>query len=106
MDDSSDRSVYGGLQTCFDPYSNTQFVPHRKTPRKPSYTIAANTESPSKASMSKKAAKKYMAKKNNGGDPVTALSLRDDSSSKSVSKRRSKVESEVAASIAKLNGDP
>ncbi|KAK8095037.1 hypothetical protein PG997_001722 [Apiospora hydei] len=42
--------------------------------------------------MSKKAVKSYMSKKDNGGDPVTALPLRHGSSSKSVAKRRSKVE--------------
>ncbi|KAK7921698.1 hypothetical protein PG985_009720 [Apiospora marii] len=93
-------------QTFSSPQSNSQSVCNRKTPRKPSHTIAANTGSPSKASTSKKAVKSYMSKKNSGADPVTALSLRGESSSKSVSKRRSKVKREMAASLAKLNGNP
>ncbi|KAK8130748.1 hypothetical protein PG999_003128 [Apiospora kogelbergensis] len=59
--------------------------------------------SPSKTSMSKKSVKSYMSKKNSGGDPVTALALRHDSPSKSVARRLSKVEREMAASLAKLN---
>ncbi|KAK8861825.1 hypothetical protein PGQ11_008060 [Apiospora arundinis] len=60
--------------------------------------------SPSKTSTSKKAVKSYMSKTNGGGDPVTALSLRPDSPSTSVSKRHTKVQREMAASLAKLNG--
>ncbi|KAK8087473.1 hypothetical protein PG994_002447 [Apiospora phragmitis] len=45
-----------------------------------------------------------MSKKNSGGDPVTALSLRHGSASKSVSSRRTQVEREMAASLTQLNG--
>ncbi|KAK8133398.1 hypothetical protein PG984_005410 [Apiospora sp. TS-2023a] len=85
MDGSSDRSVYGG-----------------KTPSKPSHLINDNTSSPSKTAMSRKNVKLYMQSKNGSGDPVTALSLRP-SSSKSVTDRQTKVQREMAASLAVLD---
>ncbi|KAK8009357.1 hypothetical protein PG991_011908 [Apiospora marii] len=85
MGDSSDRCVYGG-----------------ETPFKPSHVVAENTSSPSKASMSRMNVKSYMESKNGGGDPVTALSLRP-SSPKSVTDRQTKVQREMAASLAVLD---
>ncbi|KAK6845737.1 hypothetical protein PG995_015847 [Apiospora arundinis] len=85
MSSSSDRGVYGG-----------------NTPNKPPHFVTANTKSPSKESMSKKAVKSFMSKKNSGGDPVMALPLRRDSPSRSVARRQSKVERELAAALAKL----
>ncbi|KAK8133387.1 hypothetical protein PG984_005399 [Apiospora sp. TS-2023a] len=58
----------------------------------------------SKSSMSRKAVKSYMSTKNEGGDPVTALAVRPESSKKSSADRQAKVERDVAAALAKLNG--
>ncbi|KAK7921695.1 hypothetical protein PG985_009717 [Apiospora marii] len=55
-------------------------------------------------SMSRKAVKSFMSTKNEGGDPVTARGLRPESSKKSTSDRQAKVERDVAAALAKLNG--
>ncbi|KAK7977170.1 hypothetical protein PG996_003240 [Apiospora saccharicola] len=82
---SSARSVYGG-----------------ETPSKPSHFVTENTSSPPKRSISRKNVKSYIESKDGGGDPVTALTLRP-SSSKSITDRQTKVQREMAASLALLN---
>ncbi|KAK8009354.1 hypothetical protein PG991_011905 [Apiospora marii] len=85
MAGSSDQSVYGGA-----------------TPSKPFHAIKASTRDPSKKSMSKRNTKAYMSTKNGGGDPVTALALRPESSSQSTTERQERVTREMAEALAQL----
>ncbi|KAK8108290.1 uncharacterized protein PG998_010303 [Apiospora kogelbergensis] len=52
--------------------------------------------------MAEKRTGSYMSDKNGGGDPVTALSLRLESSSQSTAERQAKVEREMAAALGQL----
>ncbi|KAK8133396.1 hypothetical protein PG984_005408 [Apiospora sp. TS-2023a] len=85
MNGSSDRGIYGGA-----------------TPIKPSHAIKDQVQSPSKKSMSKRNTKSYISTKNGGGDPVTALALRSESSSQSTADRQARVAREMAAALAQL----
>ncbi|KAK8026263.1 hypothetical protein PG990_004086 [Apiospora arundinis] len=86
MVDSCDRSVRG-----------------RATSSASSHTIVADsaTSLPRK-SMFKERVDSYMSTKNGGGDPVTALSLRPETSSQSTAERQAKVDREMAAALGQL----
>ncbi|KAK8087474.1 hypothetical protein PG994_002448 [Apiospora phragmitis] len=53
----------------------------------------------SRTEISRNNVQSYMATKNSGGDPVTALALRPDSSSQSAAERQARVQREMAASL-------
>ncbi|KAK7921490.1 hypothetical protein PG985_009512 [Apiospora marii] len=72
MAGSSDRSIYGG------------------------------TWDPPKKLLSEKNTKLHMSSKNSGGDPVTALALRPESSSYSATERQERVAREMAEALAQL----
>ncbi|KAK8130750.1 hypothetical protein PG999_003130 [Apiospora kogelbergensis] len=55
-------------------------------------------------SMTEKRTYSYISAKNGGGDPVTALALRPESSSESTAKRQANVERETAAALRQLYG--
>ncbi|KAK7981239.1 hypothetical protein PG989_013696 [Apiospora arundinis] len=72
-----------------------------------SHTIVADSATPSsKKSISKKRTDSYMSTKNGGGDPVTALSLRPETSSQSMAERQAKVDREIAAALGQLYKQP
>ncbi|KAK8095039.1 hypothetical protein PG997_001724 [Apiospora hydei] len=69
------------------------------TPPKTHNVITASIESPSKTETSRDNTQSYMATKNGGGDPVTALALRSESASQSTAERQARVKREVTASL-------
>ncbi|KAK8095036.1 hypothetical protein PG997_001721 [Apiospora hydei] len=119
MDAASDRSVYNGAAND-TPSESTRKSPcqvHPKCPtlKGPYLTTLSFSETSHKSSsgsaaarikksLSRNAVASYMSTKNEGGDPVTALSLRPDSPTKSSANRRAKVGKEVEAALKKLNG--
>ncbi|KAK7947746.1 uncharacterized protein PG986_008632 [Apiospora aurea] len=69
------------------------------TPSKTPDVITTSTEPPSKSETSRSSVHSYMSTKNGGGDPVSALALRSESSSQSAAERQAKVQREMAASL-------
>ncbi|KAK8026265.1 hypothetical protein PG990_004088 [Apiospora arundinis] len=86
MAGSSDQSVYEG-----------------KTPSKHLNAIAATIGSPPQAQTSRDNVRSYLSTKNSGGDPVTALALRPESTPQSAAERLAAVERNIAASLTQLN---
>ncbi|KAK8133395.1 hypothetical protein PG984_005407 [Apiospora sp. TS-2023a] len=85
--------------------SSTQSVYGGATPSKSPNVITASTESPPKTEISSNNVELYMAIKNEGGDPVTALALRSDTPLQSVAERLARVHREMAASLERI-GNP
>ncbi|KAK7921699.1 hypothetical protein PG985_009721 [Apiospora marii] len=75
MPGSSACTVYGGLLPALPTLS--------ATPSKPPTVVTTNTESRPKIKAPRNNVQSYMATKNEGGDPVTALALRSDTPSQS-----------------------
>ncbi|KAK8038503.1 hypothetical protein PG993_006914 [Apiospora rasikravindrae] len=82
--------------------SSAQSVCGGATPSKPSHAIAAQTGSPSKESMAKKQTRSYMSTKNGGGNSVTALALRPETSAQSTAQRLERVAREMAEATSQL----
>ncbi|KAK8009356.1 hypothetical protein PG991_011907 [Apiospora marii] len=82
--------------------SSVQSLYDGSTPPKPLNSITAQTNPTSKKSMAKKQTQSYISTKYGGGDPVTALALRPESSAQSITQRQGRLERELAESLSQL----
>ncbi|KAK8133397.1 hypothetical protein PG984_005409 [Apiospora sp. TS-2023a] len=99
MTRTSEQSVYGGAT----PSKPSRIINEKPNSSESSKTPKKSSESKkSKKSISKGKVDSYMSTVNEGGDPVTAISLRPGIPTQSAAKRLARVESEMAKALGKL----